>query len=114
MYVRERCALVDTEATFSFHVIPADVDDLPDHRKQHGFDSLDFVFEGRGGIFDGRCIATVALPEYDIAYSRTGQYVPVDGGFEHLWEGEIRLDEYWRERAAAEQARRAREIRLEQ
>ena len=30
---------------FFLHVIPVDVDDLPDHRKQYGFDNLDFRFD---------------------------------------------------------------------
>ncbi len=91
-YVKEPCSRADTEATFFLHLHPVDVNDLPDDRKRHGFDNLDFRFDGQGVTFDGRCIATVALPEYDIAGIRTGQYVQVDGGFEDLWEGEIRLE----------------------
>ncbi len=94
VYVREPCALADTEARFFLHLYPVDVNDLPDDRNRHGFDNLDFdFFDQRNMIFDGTCMATVALPEYDIARIGTGQYVPMDGGFEHLWEGEIRLDE---------------------
>ncbi len=91
-YVKEPCVRADTEAMFFLHVIPTDVNDLPDGRKQHGFDNLDFRFDGRGVTFDGRCIVKVPLPEYDIAEISTGQYVPVDGGYDHIWEGEIRLE----------------------
>ncbi len=92
-YVREPCARADVEATFFLALFPVDVNDLTDHRKQYGFDNLDFRFDWRGVILDGRCMAAVALPEYDIARIRTGQYVPVDGGYDHIWEGEIRLDQ---------------------
>ncbi len=92
-YVKEPCARADTEAMFFLHLYPVDVNDLPDHRKQHGFDNLDFRFDMRGVILDGRCMATVALPEYDIDRISTGQYVPANGGFDHIWEGEIRLAE---------------------
>ena len=93
IYTKEQCAEDDTEASFFLHIDPIDVEDLPDHRKQHGFDNLDFGFEWQGEILDGNCVATVPLPDYDIAEIRTGQFVPVNGGFQHLWEGEIRLTE---------------------
>ncbi len=93
VYVSEPCARADTEATFFLHLYPVAVNDLPDDRRQHGFDNLDFYFDQRGMIFDGICMATAALPEYDIDRIETGQYVPMDGGFEHFWEGEIGLDE---------------------
>ncbi len=92
-YVREPCARADTEAWFFLAVYPVDVNDLPDHRKRHGFDNLDFGFGGRGVIFDGRCMAMAALPDYDIARISTGQYVPVPGGYHHFWEGEFWLGE---------------------
>ncbi len=93
VYVKEACARADTEAMFFLHVIPIDRDDLTYHRKRLGFDNLDFSFDGYGVILDGRCMATVALPEYDIIRIHTGQYVPVDDGYDHLWEGEIRLEQ---------------------
>ena len=88
-YVKEPCARADTEATFFLALYPVDVHDLPDHRQQHGFDNLDFDFDRRGVISDGKCLARALLPQYDIARIVTGQYVRVDGGFQHLWEGVI-------------------------
>ena len=54
VYVKNRCQpatvfsrslpLLPAEPPIFLHVVPADVDDLPDHRKQHGFDNLDFHF----------------------------------------------------------------------
>ncbi len=87
-YVREPCARADTEAKFFVHILPVDANDLPDHRIQYGFDNLDFSFERRGVISDGRCIATAALP-YEIIHVRTGQY-DASGA---LWEGEIGLEQ---------------------
>ena len=87
-YVKEPCASADTEAVFFLHLYPADVNDLPGWRKQHGFDNLDFDFDdGRGMIFDGKCMARIPLPEYAIARIGTGQFVHVDGGYNHVWEG---------------------------
>ena len=87
VYVKEPCASADTEAMFFLALYPADVNDLPNRRRQHGFDNLDFSFDQRGVISDGRCMATAALPEYAIARIDTGQYVRVEGGYHHFWEG---------------------------
>ena len=92
-YVKEPCARADTEARFFLHLYPTDWNDLPGDRKQHGFDNLDFSFGGRGTILDGRCMAKVPFPEYAITRIMTGQYVPAEGGFKHLWEAEFRLEQ---------------------
>ena len=93
-YVKEPCARADTGAVFFLHLIPADAADLPDHRKQYGFDNLDFDFDGRGVRFDGECLATIVLPDYAVARIRTGQYLANENGsYTNLWEGEIRFDE---------------------
>ncbi len=42
--------------------------------------------------FDGN-LAEVPLPEYAISEIRTGQYVRVDGSYNHLCEGVIGLNE---------------------
>ena len=94
IYFKEPCARADTEATFFLHLYPVEVNDLPDHRRGHGFDNLDFDFIQLGVIFDGRCLAKVPLLEYDIASISTGQYVPVAGGFNNLWKAEFP----WKER----------------
>ena len=86
MYFKEPCTRADTGAKFFLHLIPADANDLPGHRRQHGFDNLDFDFDEHGATFDGKCLAKVVLPAYDIAGIRTGQYVRADGGFNNLWE----------------------------
>ena len=93
VYFKEPCASADTQAMFFLHLYPADVADLPGHRKQYGFDNLDFDFDGRSVRFDDKCWAKVPLPEYAISEIRTGQYVPVDGGLDNIWEEEIRLEQ---------------------
>ena len=57
---------------FFLHLIPADVDDLPEERRQYGFDNLDFAFYGLTA--GGFCEATRELPDYAIATIRTGQF----------------------------------------
>ena len=89
VYAKEPCARAATEAAFLLHLIPTNVNDLPDYRKQYGFDNLDFDFEAHGRRFEGKCLAIVPLPAYGISGIRTGQYVRVDGGFNNLWETEF-------------------------
>ena len=85
-YLRETCAAADTAANFFLHIIPEDAADLPAERRAAGFVNLDFVFEGRGGHFNGKCLAAVALPDYAIAAVRTGQYGAGQG---ELWAAEL-------------------------
>ena len=79
---------------FFLHLIPVDMDDLPDHRKQYNFDNLDFRFGDYELPLTERAVAVRELPAYDIAGIRTGQFlVDEDGSYTHLWEGEVRFDE---------------------
>ena len=87
-YVKEPCGIEDVQDGFFLHVVPADLDDLPDARKQHGFDNLDFGFDVRGVLFDGKCAASVGLPQYAIARITTGQY----DGAGRIWEIEFAPD----------------------
>ena len=73
-YVKEPCGSEDVQARFFLHVVPENEIDLPDGRRPHGFDNLDFGFEERGVIFDGKCAAAVSLPQYGIARITTGQF----------------------------------------
>ena len=87
-YVKEPCADEDTAARFFLHVVPADPVDLPNNRKQYGFDNLDFDFSDRGLLFDGKCLVSVDLPQYGIARITTGQF----NGNSRIWEVEIAPD----------------------
>ena len=74
MYVRDRCHNGDISDDFFVHVSPVDRIDLPDHRRQSGFDNFDFAFTEHGSIDGQRCVAEIELPNYEIAYISTGQF----------------------------------------
>ncbi len=81
IYVREGCSAEDAAAPFFLHVEPVDRADLSEHRREHGFDNLDFSLARRGARINGNCVAVVPLPGYPIAHIRTGQY----DGTGQLW-----------------------------
>ena len=86
-YLRDGCTDGEAGARFFLHVIPADEGDLPEYRREHGFDNLDFTLETRGARLDGNCVAVARLPDYPIATIRTGQY----DGTGALWTAEFAL-----------------------
>ena len=92
MYVKDACRASDTVAPFFLAPFPVDENDLPDEARQHGFENHDFGFSENSVWQSGdRCVATVRLPNYDIARISTGQYIlRADGSTQHLWEGEFR------------------------
>ena len=93
LYVKEgRCAgsAEEPEAPFFLHVVPLQQSDLPESRKEYGYDNLDFDIADdwmRLG-FSHRCVAARRLPDYAVASIRTGQFVEDSG---RLWEEEIRF-----------------------
>ena len=89
-YVRDTCRPDDIQARFFLHVVPHDTNDLPQHRQQYGFVNLNFYFYQHGVRFDGKCLASVPLPNYPIARINTGQWIPDEG---KLWEGEFPFHE---------------------
>ena len=86
-YLRDGCTDEEAEARFFLHVVPADENALPEHRREHGFDNLDFTLEARGARIDGNCVAVARLPDYPIATVRTGQY----DGTGALWTAEFAI-----------------------
>ena len=91
IYAKDPCSLEDAEPTFFVHLDPVDMNDLPSHRKQYGFDG--FNFDLRNHLFDGRvCVARRELPvrDYTIAAVRTGQFI---GEGETIWEGSFEVVE---------------------
>ena len=79
-YAKEPCVEGDTRKPFFLHLLPADVNDLPEWSSQRGYENRDFNFTDHGAVFEGKCMATVPLPDYTIGSIRTGQYVPDEGG----------------------------------
>ena len=90
IYFSTSCTRDEFDRRFFLHVYPADEADLPEHRREHVFDNLDFRFNHRGWKGGGKCVMTANLPDYDIARIRTGQYVLGEG---RIWEGEFRYNE---------------------
>ena len=86
LYLRETCAVEDTAAGFFLHIVPVDLADLPADRRAAGFAHGGFDFVRQGGHFDGKCLASVSLPEYPIKEMRTGQHIPGQGD---LWSAVI-------------------------
>ena len=74
VYVRDNCAAAHTEAKFILHIIPVDTRDLPPLSRSPNFENRDFDFKQYGAVVDGNCVAIRGLPDYEIAYARTGQY----------------------------------------
>ena len=94
IYSKDACQEEDIREKFFLALFPVDESELPDDRKPHGFDNLDFRFQDKAILRGERCIAIRLLPGYDIARIHTGQVIQrADGSFEHLWEGEIHLTE---------------------
>ena len=85
-YVREPCAPSDVERKFFLHIAPERVADLPEDRRESGFDNLDFAYYTRGVLFDGKCAAVLPLPDYAIERMRTGQFTGEEG---EIWEAAV-------------------------
>ena len=74
MFVREPCYNSDISDDFFVHIFPVDTENLPEPRKQSGFDNFGFVFVDRGTRDGLKCVAVIKLPDYDIASIHIGQY----------------------------------------
>lgn len=66
--------LSERRSRIFLHVHPADANDIPERRRPHGFDNLDFHFHDEASDENGRCVARISLPEYDIDRIRTGAF----------------------------------------
>ena len=85
VYRRETCDAA-VAARFYLHLFPADTKDLPADRQAHGFVNRGFSFPEYGALRDGKCLASVPLPDYPIARIRTGQHSPEAG---QLWQADF-------------------------
>ena len=100
LYVKDGCDGAEADAKFFLHIYPVALSDLPDDRRQYGFDNWDFStklssprstigpqdFTGDRLVFlaPGYCAVYSRLPDYPIAAIRTGQYISGGGA---LWGG---------------------------
>ena len=91
VYYKQPCIPQDTRHGFFLHVFPESADSLPEARRRHGFDNLDFRFMHRGALYGHRCMARVALPDYAIAAIETGQIKPAWDGWNKLWTAELKF-----------------------
>ena len=106
-YDREPCAPADATALFFLHIFPTDLNSLSERYRERGFENRDFDFlEGVGALLENRCIISVALPEYDIASIRTGQYT--DAG--RIWQVNIPVQDQARYVPTASQEPAARAV----
>ena len=89
IYAKDQCSPEDVEPEFFLHMYPVDVNDLPSHRQQHGFDGFNFAIRNHLLIKEGACVARRELPDhaYAIAAVRTGQF----NGDGQIWGGSFDL-----------------------
>ena len=77
-YFKSPCTKADTAARFLLHIFPANLADLPEDRRRHGFDNHDFTFSQHGVHFRGgatpACTARISLPTYGMEKISTGQF----------------------------------------
>ena len=78
-YFKRPCSQADIDAgqagRLFLHVRPQHPANLPRHmRKPYGFVNWDFTFAWRGAVVGDACGAVVPLPDYPIAWIRTGQF----------------------------------------
>ena len=91
-YFKTPCDEYDARARFFLHIVPADISDLPEERRAHGFDNLDFGFGEYGALLGRQCLAHVPLPDYPIDAIHTGQFKTSRGGmYNRLWTAELKF-----------------------
>lgn len=88
IFVRDDCSDEDLRRRFFLHVYPQNLDDIPEDRREYGFDNLDFGFTDYRYETRGICAAVREIPGYPIERVLTGQFVSGEG---HVWSGEIRF-----------------------
>ena len=74
VYIKEPCAEADFNERFFLQVFPERTEDLPEWRKEHGYENLLFDLPTWSVSSNDKCAASVPLPEYPISSIRTGQF----------------------------------------
>ena len=79
VYVKEPCVGPVVRDEFFLLIFTENADDLPIEERSLGRANRAFRFYEFGSAFDGKCVAEVPLPDYEIAGIRTGQLRTADG-----------------------------------
>ena len=91
-YISDNCPQPTSNAfdlrTF-LHIFPIATTDLPQDRREFGFENRNFWFTDQATFFDGKCINKLPLPDYPIARIKTGHNAMASGGAE--WRADIDL-----------------------
>ena len=91
IYLKDPCAESDTRGGFFLRFHPANLEDLPEGRRELGHGGSDnFAFRSYGEMVDGACVIVRHLPDYPIATIETGQWIP---GGEMLWDASVAVGE---------------------
>ena len=95
VYVKEPCGEDEiTDGYFTLRVVPENSEDLPEAWRTFEYEDRSFLFPGHGALLDGKCVASVPLPDYPVAAIRTGQW---RSGAGWLWESDAALHpDRWR------------------
>ena len=94
IYAKSQCNQEDIDVRFFLHIVPVDTNDLPEHRREHGFDNRDFYFNSMDGWRSSdTCHVVVELPEYEILRISTGQSVRGLIGYTRVWDAEFRFEQ---------------------
>lgn len=83
IYLNEACTEKDMATRFFLHLFPKNAADLPDHRRQFGFDNLNFHFFDHFFKAGARCMVVVPLPDYELSRIQTGQFI---SGMDRVWD----------------------------
>lgn len=82
VYIQENCDLLETDHSFQLDIYPQRASDLPEDRREYGFERIRFGFIRNGAFVGQACVALLPLPDYPVAGFRTGQRI---GGGGNLW-----------------------------
>lgn len=97
IYIKDDCTMDERDLPFLLHIHPVNPDDLSEETRDYGFENRDFMLDQAGYFRDGRCVAVRFLPDYEIDFLITGQYIvgESDGQttFERVWTGGFSLRE---------------------
>ena len=99
-YLKTPCRPADRQARFFLHVHPLRSADLP-AAAAHSYANLDFEWGRDGGAMaDGTCRISTTLPDFPIAFVRTGQFRDGVLSTRRLWSARIDFAEVERARRA--------------